>query len=341
MEAGSPVPGIKRRRPHPPYSASTLGDLFERFPASVVGVDDELRVVYANARARRLLHDGVALEAGLADDELRALAERLVALPVPLPATTVRLTDGRSLRVSGVAASESQPALLILEDVSEHEKKEQAARDFVRNAAHQLRTPLTAIATAVEVLESGAKDDPVQRDQFLANIRMHSERLTRLGRSLLVLARAQSGEPPRLDFVELQPILRALAMQAEPRAGVEIVVECAPGLAALAERDLVREALAALVDNAVAQTWEGRIALRAGETNGTVAVIVEDSGVGILPEHRARVVEPFYRTTSSGVGFGLGLAIAAQAVRAMDGTLTLEGGEGTRFVIRLPSARVR
>jgi signal transduction histidine kinase len=229
----------------------------------------------------------------------------------------------------------------MFEDVTEQEHHDKVLREFLRNAAHQLRTPLTGIAAAIEVLQAGAKNVPAERDRFLEHVEAHSQRLIRIARGLLVLARAQSGEPLRLEFVELQPLLQELATQATPRAGVELVIDCDPLLAALAERDLAHEALAAIVENAVSHTHEGAIRLKAQESNGSVAISVTDSGGGVLPEHRERIFEPFYRPATSGEGFGLGLAIAAQAVRAMDGELEVDEVEGgARFTMRLPSARV-
>ena len=88
--------------------------------------------------------------------------------------------------------------LIVLDDLTEQERRELAEREFVTNAAHELRTPLTTIIGAVEVLQAGAKDDPVERDRFLAHIEREAERLARLARALLTLARAHAGqERPR------------------------------------------------------------------------------------------------------------------------------------------------
>jgi len=130
--------------------------------------------------------------------ELGALAERLVSLPEPLDATTVELRDGRALRVTGVAAHEDDPAILLIEDVTAERRRERVVREFVRNAAHQLRTPLAGIVAAVEVLQSGAKDVPADRDRFLGHVAEHATRLTRVARALLMLARAESDFEPNI-----------------------------------------------------------------------------------------------------------------------------------------------
>jgi signal transduction histidine kinase len=309
---------------------------FHRFPQGVIGFGADGRVLFSNSQAQLL--PGVELGELLSEETLAEFADRVLAAPDDTHTARLALPDGRVLRASGLGPRGVEPAVLILEDVTLQEQHDQVMREFVRNAAHQLRTPLTAIATAVEVLQAGAKEIPDERDRFLEHIEAQSERLIRIARGLLVLARAQSGEPLQLETVELRPLLDELAAEAQPRRGVELSVECEPSLTALGSRDLVHEALAALVDNALEFTETGAIRLTACKQNGRVAISVTDTGGGVLPEHRERIFEPFYRPAAEGRGFGLGLAIAAQAVRAMDGELTVDDADaGARFTIRLVS----
>jgi signal transduction histidine kinase len=142
-----------------------------------------------------------------------------------------------------------------------------------------------------------------------------------------------------VDFVALRPVLERVAQTAAPVAAVALRVECAPGVAALATPDLLREALEALVDNAVSNTRTGEIRLSAAQSNGKVTITVSDTGPGILPEFIDRVFEPFFRVGASGEGYGLGLAIAARLVEAMGGDIDVSStvGAGTAFTVRLPS----
>ena len=102
---------------------------------------------------------------------------------------------------------------------------------------------------------------------------------------------------------------------------------------ARAQPELLLEAISALVDNAVTHT-KGEIRLDARHAGEAVEIAVVDTGEGIAPEHRARIFEPFYRVGDTGEGFGLGLAIAHQAVEAMQGELSVAANT---FTIRLPS----
>jgi signal transduction histidine kinase len=328
-----------------------LFDVFAFFPYAVVALRSDLTVVFANRRAKQLLGEtglapGLPFAAPWPESGFQEIAERVVRRSAPLGPTQLELLCGRTLRISGAPARGALPALLLVEDVTEQYRQERMNREFVRNAAHQLRTPLAAIASAVEVLQSGAKEVPEDRDRFLAHVELQTGRLARIARALLVLARAQSGEqPPRLDFVELAPLFERLAREMEPEPGVTLETTCPRDVAALAERDLLEETLAILLDNALEHTREGRIELRASHApdGGGIAIEVSDTGRGILPEHREHVFEPFYRGVAEGNGFGLGLAIAAQAVEAMSGRIAVapNAGGGTRFTIVLAGPRPR
>jgi signal transduction histidine kinase len=304
-----------------------LDRLLQRFPHAVLALGSDHRIAFANAAARTLLGSAAA-----------DFVEQLSLTPGSITDLRMATPSGRAIGVTG-ASDDDGSMLLVIEDVTQREQHERALQEFVRNAAHQLRTPLTAITTAVEVLQSGAKDVPAERDRFLEHVARHTSRLLRIARGLFALARAQAGEPLRLRPVALETMLVRLAGDAEPAPGVEVVASCAPGLRALGEPNLMEEALAALVDNSVAHTRSGEIRLSASRIAEGVAIDVVDTGTGIPAEHRAHVFEPFYRPSPEADGFGLGLAIAAQAVRAMNGRIeALDEPSGAHLSITLPAA---
>jgi len=178
--------------------------LLERLHEGVVTVDADLVVQFANAEARRLLGGRLTEGDPLPDPwdgfSLRSFAERLFDTTASLAQERVTPDEDRALTVVGIPAQpEGDTVLIVLDDLSEQERRELAEREFVSNAAHELRTPLTTIIGAVEVLQAGAKDDPVERDRFLAHIEREAARLARLARALLTLARAHAGqERPRV-----------------------------------------------------------------------------------------------------------------------------------------------
>jgi signal transduction histidine kinase/HAMP domain-containing protein len=323
--------------------------LLERLHEGVLTVDQDLVVHFANTEARRLLggrlREGDALPEPWQGFELREFAHRLFDERATV--TQVHVTPDET-HAFGVVGIPSQPetdwALLVVDDLTEQERRELAEREFVSNAAHELRTPLTTIIGAIEVLQAGAKEDPAARDRFLAHIEREAGRLARLARAMLTLARAHSGqEQPRVEAVELGPLLREVAAGLHPHAGVAVDVEVADGLAVEANLDLLEQALRNLGENAAKHTARGSVVLRAYADGGTVTVEVEDSGPGISPEVQRHVFDRFYRGERDAHGFGLGLAIVRESVRTLGGRIELESapGHGTVFRILLAAARVR
>ena len=329
-----------------------LQRLLERLHEGVIAVDPAFHVRFMNAAARRML-DAPALEEEdplpepWPNTSLRKLAEPLFAggeQTVQEIATPDML---RSYSLVGIPATpDSDSVLIVITDISERAQRERAEREFVTNAAHELRTPLTTISGAVQVLQSGAKETPEERDRFLAHIEREAGRLGRLTRALLVLARAQTGEEvPVVEAVELRPLLEEIATEFGPRAAAKLEIHCPPRLTALADRDLIEQALSNLAANAVEHTEEGRIVFSARELpSGAVLIEVEDTGRGIPASQQDRIFDRFYRgQRRDGRGFGLGLAIVAEAVRALRGQIELDSrpGAGTTIRLTLPGARVR
>jgi len=224
-------------------------------------------------------------------------------------------------------------------DESASARKEVAEREFVTNAAHELQSPLTAIVSAIEVLQAGAKDTP-ERDVFLDHIERASARLARLARALLVLARAQTGaEAPRTELVSLESLLQDVASRLKPIEGVQVTVSCPSEAAAITNRDLIEQAVLNVAENAAKYTARGRIELAAEVSNGRAEIRVSDTGRGIPAAEQSRVFERFYRGQGTGGGgSGLGLAIARAATEAAGGEVELEStlGKATLVRFRLP-----
>jgi len=341
---------LRRSFRHIEGERDRLRMLLERLHEGVVTVDQHLAVHFANTEARRLL--GVRLAEGDQLPEpwegfsLRDFVGDLFDPDASLAQAHVRPGDERALGLVGIPAQpEGDTVLIVLDDLTERERRELAEREFVSNAAHELRTPLTTIIGAVEVLQAGAKEHPEERDRFLAHIEREAARLARLAHALLSLARAHAGEEhPRLEPTLLEPLLREVAVDLRPQDGVAVDVECTHDLAAHVNRDLLEQALRNLGENATKHTPSGHVVLRAYAAGRTVRVEVEDTGIGMSGEAQRHVFDRFYRGRDRDPeGFGLGLAIVAQAVRSLDGRIELDSapGEGTRVRIVLERAQVR
>jgi len=321
-----------------------LRRLLERLHQGVVTVGRDLRIQFANAEARHTL--GV-----------ESLAEGH-ALPEPWPgfplhtfaaglfdsaeAVERRVTAGeKTYVVLGVPGGDSDSAVLVFEDVSAREALERVEREFVTNAAHELRTPLAAMTTSIEVLQAGAKKKAKERDLFLGHIERESARLRRLAHALLVLARAQTGQqPPQRGTVELRSVLEEVRNGLVDAGATDVQVDCPAALTVVTDRDLLEQTLWNLGANAAKYANGGRVVLTARAREGSVELEVRDDGPGIPLTERRRVFERFYRAGArNSEGFGLGLAIVEQAVRALGGTVDMgtPPGGGTSALVTLPT----
>ena len=286
--------------------------------------------------------------------------ERGQPLPHPWPAQAVEQASrvdraetlevetpqGRFLRVQRAplqAGAAHGASLVVVLDRTAEREREQTERRFVENASHELRTPLAAIVAAVEVLQSGAKNEPATRDAFLADVQREAERLQRLTEGLLTLARLGAGElQPSTQDVALGPRLAHVAEIMRPLAdatGTTIDLHGAGW--ASADPDLLDQVLLGLVGNALKHSPAGgTITLSASDRDGRPRVTVTDTGRGVPAEQLARVFDRFWRGdwARPAGGFGLGLSICREYVEAMSGEISLVSspGCGTTVEITLP-----
>jgi two-component system phosphate regulon sensor histidine kinase PhoR len=278
--------------------------------------------------------------AELADVVGKALRGSTEQVELTLPAS------GRTVRVHASPLGNGE-ALLVLRDLTEAKRLEVERRDFVANASHELRTPVSAIAAAAETLESSVPL-PDAAQPFLHIITRHADRLRRLSDVLLDLSRLESGEW-RLDRlpVDVLGLVGQAADLIRDRAdakAISVAVEVPEKLSVLGDRRALEQVLVNLLDNAIKYTNEGgSILLSAEAADGHVVVSVGDTGVGIEPRHLGRLFERFYRADPGRArgegGTGLGLAIVKHLVQAHSGEVGVESGpSGSRFWVKLPAS---
>jgi PAS domain S-box-containing protein len=235
------------------------------------------------------------------------------------------------------AANRAKDVLL-----EELERRSRVEREFITNVAHELRTPVSAIVGAVEVLEAGARDDPAARDRFLAHVRDQSRRLQRLTYALLVLARAEMGqEPVHLEPLELGPLLRDVVEAIALPRGRAVELRCPEGLRVLGHRELVEQAILNVAENAAKHGGGEGVRIDARTDDRAVVIEVGDSRPGMSAAERTRAFQRFYRGADADLGgFGLGLAIASQAVESLGGQIEIDSAPeaGTTVRMTLPEA---
>ena len=254
----------------------------------------------------------------------------------------------RILSVQVVSYGEGQ-ALVLSRDITRFERLENMRREFVANVSHELRTPLTVVAGFIETLRD--EEDANARLRYLDLMGEQSQRMLRLVDDLLTLSSLESSPPPSMDeAVDMHALVERLGADARAlsrgRHRIEIQHVDGPNLSGN-EKELA-SAFGNLVSNAIRYTPEGgTVRLRWGAAPEGAEFEVEDTGIGITPEHIPRLTERFYRVdrgrSRETGGTGLGLAIVKHALGRHGATLAIssEPGRGSRFSARFSGPRVR
>ena len=317
--------------------------------AGVIVLDGAGTVVELNDRAGHLLALGSdpvgrPLEEAI---ELPALVD-LVGQAGPGPTAELEL-PGPPPRVltAQIAHPSSGGRILLLHDVTERRHLEGIKRDFVANASHELRTPVTVIRANAETLLDGALDEAEVARQFVEGIYRNATRLSDLLSDMLDLSRLEAGryvlEPRVMPMLPVLEQARSAVQERAASKGVTVEVHAPAGLEGFADPQALDQVLVNLTDNAVKYTPSGgSVTLRAMARGARVRLEVADDGPGIPQEHRQRVFERFYRVDTGRSralgGTGLGLAIVRLLVTAMDGEVGMEPLEphGSLFWVELP-----
>jgi signal transduction histidine kinase len=222
-----------------------------------------------------------------------------------------------------------------LQDLSEGRRLEANQQRFLANAAHELKTPITTILGASELLLTEDRDDKGTRDKFLNHIHTEAERMRRLSDTLLRLART-GWDPrnPEISPVDLATAARRAAERMTPladAADLQVSVEGSGGRVD-ADMEWLEQVLLALMSNAVKHSQRGgRVWLR---LNGNV-VAVEDEGEGISEEDLPYVFERFYSGGGQSGSFGLGLPICKDLIERMGGKISLRSEEGVGTTVEV------
>lgn len=223
---------------------------------------------------------------------------------------------------------------------AERERANAAMRQFMADAGHQLRTPLTVIRGFLGILRKGDLHSVADRDRILETMSGQSQIMASLIDKLMLLEEWENVEgAPQAKPIDVGQLVSDVTLPiAEANTSRNLVLDAAPGpLAAIDPGDLTH-AVTNLIDNALKYTT-GPIRVGVHSDNGRVAIDVADEGPGIDSETATRVFDRFYRGAQRDVaGSGLGLAIAKRAIERAGGTLVLESvpGRGSCFTISLP-----
>jgi signal transduction histidine kinase len=299
---------------------------------AVIGVNRELEPVFLNPRAKKLLESS---DHAFHNRLQEVLAKTRYSGPVTDPAAE---TGDRLIEIR--AAPLEDGALAILRDVTEDLHMQRVKAEFIANASHELKTPLTALSGYLEMLED--EEDERVRAEFLTDMRVQTERLQNLARTLLDLSRLDANAVTfRTEEVDLEDLIYGLRRDFG-YTGRELNISTDPDVPpVLTDPNQLHRAIAILVDNALKYSDDhSPVELRLSRQNGRVAISVADRGCGIPEREIPYIFDRFYRAqgSSRADGTGLGLALAHEITDHLGGAIEVlsNPNSGSTFTILLP-----
>ena len=301
---------------------------------AVVGVDKDLNAVFLNPRARQLLESSDrAFHTRLQE----VLAKTRYSGPVTEPEAQA---GDRIIEIR--AAPLEDGALAILRDVTEERQVQRAKAEFIANASHELKTPLTALSGYLEMLED--EEDEQVRAEFLKDMRSQTDRLQSLARTLLDLSRLDANAVTfRKEEVDLEEILYALRRDFG-YTGRPVNVHADEDVPPVeTDPTQLHRMLAILLDNALKYSdGESPVDVRLSREDGHAVISVSDEGCGIPEAEIPHIFDRFYRAqgSSRADGTGLGLALAREITDHLGGEIQVQSkpGVGSVFSVTLPVA---
>ena len=281
------------------------------------------------------------MQEALSEAETIRIARELPGGPPHLSANVAIVRDGGGSALGVVA---------VIRDITAAKQVEEQMQQFVSMVAHELRSPLGAIAQYMDLILGGVVDDqPEKLNQILGRCRSRTGALGQLVNDLLEFSRLKRGKAAQRTFApqDLTEMLREtveFAAQPATNRKVTIEVEMPESLPAVnADRNEMVRLFTNLVDNAIKYNREGgSVFVRGGARDGYVVVEVADTGLGMPADQVEKVGEAFYRIktreTVNITGTGLGVSLCKQIVEAHEGQLEIESveGEGSTFRVLLP-----
>ena len=333
-----------------------LSTLFLHMTDGVVAFSPAGLVIHSNPAASQMLSRPMdpttSFQDLFAED---AAFDQILTLKRPQYLEAQKTVGERELELFMAPYSADQApggVMVVIHDVTEQRRSEQARREFVANVSHELRTPLTNIKSYAEtVIAAGDELPPELHNNFMGVIVSEADRMTRIVQDLLTLSKIDYGKMEmnvsRFSFSKaVRSVYEAVALNAESH-GHTLTFSCEENMPDVdGDRERIEQVIMNIVSNAIKYTPDGgKIAITAATSGRNVFVRISDNGIGIPEKDLPRLFERFYRvdkarSRESG-GTGLGLSIAKEILNQHKGDIRIESvyGEGTDVTITLPAAR--
>lgn len=326
--------------------------ILESLIEGVIAVNSEMEIAYTNHMSLKLLkfsQESVVGESfsSVEQPKCEELLKRCQQENVPLTDTLEIYNGSKKLFLDIVAApkKDKEGAILVLQDKTAHYKIFEMRRDFIANASHELKTPITVIRGFAEVLHMNPHLPLESQQEITTKIVRNCVRMTALIKDLLTLADIENLPQSRLTHCNVEDVARRcmeMLHEVFPEAKVEIQKN-QQSIELIADADLLELAIMNLIENAAKYSPKpAQITVNLNDTESEVVVQVRDQGMGIPLENQEHIFDRFYTVdqahSKSMGGSGLGLSIVKTIIEKHNGTIVLESelGKGTTFTIRLP-----
>lgn len=323
--------------------------ILESLVEGVIAVTEDLKVTYTNPTALRLLNCKESLRdrsfSVLSQKECEELLKQCQLEKRPLTQTLETLCEGQKLYLDIVATPQKNNtgAVLVLHDKTEHYKLSDMRRDFIANASHELKTPITIIRGYAEALHENVSLSLDTQHEITGKIMRSCDRMSSLIKDLLTLADVENIPFSRLSDVDLVEVLnecKGRLLEVFPAAKVEIIAQHET---LFADRDLIELAFMNLIENA-AKYSNPPVCIRVTieENEESIIVRIADKGIGIPQADLEHIFDRFYTVDKAHSqkmgGSGLGLSIVKTIVEKSGGTIAVQSevSKGSTFILCFP-----
>lgn len=337
---------------------SKLNAIINQMGDGLIAVDNEGYIIHVNPTFIRMLRiNQMYITRPIYDEIVGKYNENLTLKNIKKKnishgSEIIKLENKDILRANFVYLKndkeEVKGLILVLQDITEHEKLDTMRKEFVANVSHELKTPITTIKSYTETLIDGAMDDKEICGSFLSVIDKESDRMARLVSDLLQLSRMDHKKNnfnlSRFDIDNLiKDIVNKLDISFKEKNHIIKMGLCDKNIIINGDKDRIEQVIQNILTNAIKYTPNnGIVSINIREENEQAMISIKDNGIGIPEKDVSRIFERFYRVDKARSrdmgGTGLGLSIAKHIIEQHGGDISVksEVGKGTEFKIKLP-----
>ena len=337
---------------------SKLNAIINQMGDGLIAVDNEGYIIHVNPTFIRMLRiNQMYITRPIYDEIVGKYNENLTLKNIKKKnishgSEIIKLENKDILRANFVYLKndkeEVKGLILVLQDITEHEKLDTMRKEFVANVSHELKTPITTIKSYTETLIDGAMDDKEICGSFLSVIDKESDRMARLVSDLLQLSRMDHKKnnfnSSRFDIDNLiKDIVNKLDISFKEKNHIIKMGLCDKNIIINGDKDRIEQVIQNILTNAIKYTPNnGIVSINIREENEQAMISIKDNGIGIPEKDVSRIFERFYRVDKARSrdmgGTGLGLSIAKHIIEQHGGDISVksEVGKGTEFKIKLP-----